>query len=57
MTDSKPLPDRTGRVELLCPHCGLYLLLPRGETPQSAEMDECPYCGTGLHVRWPEPPQ
>lgn len=57
MTDARALPDRTGRVELLCTHCSLYLLLPRGETPRSAELEQCPYCGSDLSVRWPEAPQ
>lgn len=60
----RELPDPTGRVELLCPHCSCYLMLPKHATEyQVIELagfnpdnpKGCPWCGTQMDVRRLEP--
>ena len=60
MKPDNEMPDRTGRVELLCDHCGTYLMLPRYATKtQVIEIaglnpdcpKGCPYCGNEMLVR------
>ena len=54
-------PDITGRHELVCPGCGLYMLLPKSATHQDLvhlsgtdpeDGTGCPHCGTEMMVRW-----
>ena len=57
------MPDPTGRNELLCPHCSLYMLMPKSATEFDVKdqaganednTEGCPYCGTQMLVRWAE---